>query len=400
MSGVTELGALPRVFRGYAPDAVDELVRSITAAHDRARDEIEELRSQARSLREELDEVQQPERELREAFVTAQREADELRTRAAREADAIRDEARGRARERRAWLEGESARIDAEIERMRGVENEFHEGVRLILLDALRRLDEDGEEPVAESSAESAPQTVPAPAVAVAAPPEARTIVPPPPPPAPPPAASLEDDTMDMPVIPSPAPEPEEPAGDATEMEARPLASRSILYSIAILVAAAGIAVAIWQLQTGTPEPSGTVTTQIVTTTEATVETVAASATAPAQGGDEEAETDGGTSSEPPVETSGEPVEGEATQVALRLRAADGDCWLSVRAGSAGGKLLFEGFLFRGESRRFQAKQVWIRVGNGGNLAARLNGEPLKGLPAGTGEVLVTAEGARTLTLG
>jgi hypothetical protein len=199
--------------------------------------------------------------------------------------------------------------------------------------------------------------------------------------------------------------------GGITEPAARPVASRSILYSIAILVAAAGIAVAIWQLQAGAPEPSGTVTTQIGTTTAAAVGSVAASATASAQAGDgiqtaaetaaePAAETEAETASEATVGTAPEPAAGGPTNVALRLRAAGGDCWLSVRAGSASGKLLFEGFLFRGESRRFEAKRVWIRVGNGGNLAARLNGERLEGLPAGTGDVLVTADGARTLTLG
>ena len=95
MSGVTELGTLPRVFRGYAPDPVDELVRSVTVACDRARKEIRELSEQARRLDAELQEVMRPERELRETFVLAQREAEELRSHAAREADAIRALSRG-----------------------------------------------------------------------------------------------------------------------------------------------------------------------------------------------------------------------------------------------------------------------------------------------------------------
>jgi cell division septum initiation protein DivIVA len=410
MSGVTELGELPRVFRGYAPEAVDELVSSAGAARARARREIQELREQARRLGEELDEVQQPERELREAFVTAQREADELRTRAVREASAIRDSARERANERMAWLADESTRIQAEIERMRRVEHEFHEAIRVILLDALRRLDENGREPAGQPRDAPVAETGASQAVAVAAPPEARSIVTPAAPASPPPAPSLDEDTIGMPAVSVAQPTVEWPDA-VTEPVARPVASRSILYSIAILVAAAGIAVAIWQLQAGTPEPSGTVTTQIGTTTAAAVGSVAASATASAQADDgvqtaaataaETApETEAETGSEATAGTAAEPAAAGPTNVALRLRAAGGDCWLSVRAGSASGKLLFEGFLFRGESRRFEAKRVWIRVGNGGNLAARLNGERLEGLPAGTGDVLVTADGARTLTLG
>jgi hypothetical protein len=86
-------------------------------------------------------------------------------------------------------------------------------------------------------------------------------------------------------------------------------------------------------------------------------------------------------------------------RLTLVLRAARGDSWVQVRAGSATGRVLYEGFLFSGERRRFEAKQLWLRVGIGGNLDARLNGKPLKGLPAGTGDVLITADGVETLAL-
>jgi DivIVA protein/Domain of unknown function (DUF4115) len=376
---------LARVFRGYAPDAVDELVRSVAAASERTRDEIRELNEEARRLGAELEELEEPERELRETFVVAQREAAELRAEAARKADAIRAEARGRTQERAAWLEAESTRIRSELERMRGAENELHESMRLVLLDALRRLDEPAENAAGAEPEVPASRNGTLPAVAIAS---APAVVP-------------AEETIEMPV-PARIDEPPEPPSAERAAEGRPLASRSLLYAIAILVAAAGIGVAIWQLRAGPPEPVGTTTSPVEATTEAATEPAAAGAGTPATTAEpvETAEPVATTAVEPPATTAEELAPVAPTRFALVLRASGGDCWLSVRAGSASGRLLFEGFLFNGESRRFEARRVWMRVGSGGNLAARLNGKPLRGLPAGTGDVLVTADGARTLALG
>jgi cell division septum initiation protein DivIVA len=394
------------VFRGYAPEAVDELVRSIRAAADRAREEIRELDEQARRLGAELDALEQPERELREVFVLAQREASERRAQAAREADAIRAAACVREQERLAWLESESARLESELERLRGLETELHESMRVVLQEALRRLEEGPVTPAATAERAASPNgTAPAAASPAVAP-----------------VAEAIDDTAEMPAV--PAGEPAELQLAVHEAEAKPRASRPIVYSIAILLAGAGIAVAIWQLRDGTTDPARTASARVATTTEAGAETTASEASASAQAAgatqntppaattaagttaeDEPAATaaeePGSTTAEEPAETAAdEPAGPPPPPVALVVRAAGGDSWLSVRAGSASGRLLFEGFLFRGESRRFEAERVWMRVGRGGNLAARLNGKPLRGLPAGTGDVLVTADGAETLALG
>lgn len=377
---------LVRVFRGYAPDAVDELVRSISASADLTRSEIRELDERARRLGAELEELEQPDRELRETFITAQREAAELRAQAARKANAIRAEARSRTHERVAWLAAESARISSELERMRGLEDELHGSMRVVLQDALRRLDESAETPTEAEAEEPASSNGTLPAAAATAVPVPKPV----------------DETIELPVVPPSIFEPAELPSVERAEEERPLASRSILYSIAILAAAAGIGVAIWQLRADSPEPARTATAEIVTTTEAAAEAATTAAETPVQTAEATgtAEPAATTVSEPPATTADEPAAPPPARVALSLRAAGGDCWLSVRAGSANGKLLFEGFLFDGESRRFEAKQVWMRVGSGGNLAARLNGKPLRGLPAGTGDVLVTADGAETLALG
>jgi cytoskeleton protein RodZ len=77
----------------------------------------------------------------------------------------------------------------------------------------------------------------------------------------------------------------------------------------------------------------------------------------------------------------------------LLLVASRGDCWLSVRAGSREGRVLYEGMLRRGEKVSVADSRVWIRVGAPWNLEARRNGRPLGGLPADTGNVLVTPTG-------
>jgi hypothetical protein len=86
-----------------------------------------------------------------------------------------------------------------------------------------------------------------------------------------------------------------------------------------------------------------------------------------------------------PVPTSGR----------LVLTAARGDCWLVVRAGSAGGRVLFSGTLFRSRTVSFQGRKFWISLGAASNVDARFNGKRLRGFPTGTANVL--ADGARTM---
>jgi cytoskeleton protein RodZ len=77
----------------------------------------------------------------------------------------------------------------------------------------------------------------------------------------------------------------------------------------------------------------------------------------------------------------------------LLLAAAHGDCWLSVRVGSRDGRVLYEGMLRRGEEVRVFGARFWIRIGAPWNLEARWNRRALRGLPAGTGNVVVARGG-------
>ena len=75
------------------------------------------------------------------------------------------------------------------------------------------------------------------------------------------------------------------------------------------------------------------------------------------------------------------------------LTAARGPCWLSIRRDSASGKRLYLGILRRGRSVRLSERRIWMHVGAGENLVARLNGRKIKDFPEGVAEVTVTAEG-------
>jgi hypothetical protein len=83
----------------------------------------------------------------------------------------------------------------------------------------------------------------------------------------------------------------------------------------------------------------------------------------------------------------------------LSLTAVDGDCWLQVRAGSAGGELLYEGTLQQGQRQRFlKWRRLWIELGAPAYLVAKLNGHELKGFPDSPAIVVISVKGSRTVS--
>jgi hypothetical protein len=79
------------------------------------------------------------------------------------------------------------------------------------------------------------------------------------------------------------------------------------------------------------------------------------------------------------------------------LRASLGDCWIAVRLGSAGGPLLYENLLRRGQAVSFVRMPLWVRVGAPANLVLVFDGRPLAPLSGyGPLNVVVGARGIRT----
>jgi cytoskeletal protein RodZ len=104
----------------------------------------------------------------------------------------------------------------------------------------------------------------------------------------------------------------------------------------------------------------------------------------------------------PPAATTTAPAppakrgrDGTPALARLVVTASRGDCWLSVRAGSRDGRVLYEGMLREGDSLRVARTRLWVRMGAPWNLEARLNGRALRGLPGDTGNVFVTRAGVR-----
>jgi RodZ C-terminal domain len=70
------------------------------------------------------------------------------------------------------------------------------------------------------------------------------------------------------------------------------------------------------------------------------------------------------------------------------VKATTGDCWLQARAGSAKGRVLYEGTLVQGTSIRFRAKRVWLRLGAASHVLVTVGGKPHE-IPTGTVDLLL-----------
>ncbi len=75
---------------------------------------------------------------------------------------------------------------------------------------------------------------------------------------------------------------------------------------------------------------------------------------------------------------------------------ARGPCWLSVRAGSESGRVLYERMLQPGQRAGFAGARLWIRIGAPWNVDAFLDGKRVA-LPNTVGNVIVTQLGVRPL---
>jgi cell division septum initiation protein DivIVA len=409
--------ALPRRLLGYERGQVDGLLSALRAGHEAASAERAELTAALAGLEARAAEASALERELRETILAAQRVVEARRCDAERDAAALVAAAQSEANSTSAALAAERDRVEAEIERLRELERSFRAQARALVEEALARLG---------SVETAAPRPEHPPAV------EGDVRPPVPTRPAAAPLPSLEDDTLSF--VPLTGLVAAEPASPADSIPAEPRADgrepsseergplppeqelggelltaeaaeapgaltgrrRSLALSLGILAVGALIAVGIWQLasdgEAASPAPAAVgADVQPVPVADTAVPAVAPEVVEPV-GADAAA---GATAEQAADETP----RVRPAKARLVLRTAGGDAWVLVRAGSAKGKILFEGFLYDGESRRFAERRLWLRVGDPTHLRARLNGEP-SDLPPGTADLLATPAGMRTLSLG
>jgi len=84
-----------------------------------------------------------------------------------------------------------------------------------------------------------------------------------------------------------------------------------------------------------------------------------------------------------------------APPAGVQFAARTGSVWLSVREGSATGRVLYQNTLPAGHSVRFSRRRLWVRVGAPWNLGLTAAGHRLAVPLHATGDMLVTAAGAR-----
>lgn len=94
----------------------------------------------------------------------------------------------------------------------------------------------------------------------------------------------------------------------------------------------------------------------------------------------------------PVTQTITRAVNPTPTRARLVFIAARGRCWLMVRRGSATGPLVYEATVEQGQTVRFTAGTLWIRIGAPWNLDATLAGKPVQ-LPSAIGNLIVTPTG-------
>jgi cytoskeletal protein RodZ len=85
--------------------------------------------------------------------------------------------------------------------------------------------------------------------------------------------------------------------------------------------------------------------------------------------------------SQPATTTAKTTIARSPRSTALVVRATRGNCWLQVRAdGASDGRVLFEGTLAQGQTKRFDEPKLWIRFGAPGAVDVSRGGTAVGGL--------------------
>ncbi len=378
-----------RAFRGYSRSAVNELFEHLASTLDEAEAGCAALRVREAALRRELEQGESLDRRMRETMITAQRDIDRMEAETKRESEALRERARIDALETEDEFEDEHEALAASFAEVRRIESELRAGTRALVERALSELSR-APGAVAVAAVDEAPAAV-----------EQTQSIPVLPPP--PRAEDVEPqaESEAIPAFTSAAATEEEeedtrsfalaPPDDAEDLAVAHRPRRLPVLSFAILLAGTLIAIGIWQLSSADGASKANASAQLADAT------LPAPSTSPV----ETVPTAPSSSAEPEATPTAQPAEVVTPSKAELVITADaGDCWLQVRAGSAVGRLLYDGFLYQGDKERFTAKRLWVRLGNPGNVSATLAGKPIENLPPGTGDMVVTAGGVKVVSLG
>ncbi len=136
-----ERAEIRKTFRGYDPQAVDELLRAAARTIEVQLIDNQQLREQNERQRFELERTRADETTLKDTLILAQKTADETRVAAQRHADAIIEEARQSALAERVACQQKLSEIRWEIERLRHEKTRFTDEMRDLLTRQLRQLD-------------------------------------------------------------------------------------------------------------------------------------------------------------------------------------------------------------------------------------------------------------------
>lgn len=90
--------------------------------------------------------------------------------------------------------------------------------------------------------------------------------------------------------------------------------------------------------------------------------------------------------------TAAEPV-ATPKLVHVRLTAARNDSWVEVRAGSATGRVLFDGVVRQGTSISVRGRSLWARFGAIGNFDVSIDGRTVHPALNGTVDTVITGSG-------
>ena len=75
----------------------------------------------------------------------------------------------------------------------------------------------------------------------------------------------------------------------------------------------------------------------------------------------------------------------------FQIVATRGNCWLSIRDGTATGAVRYEGLLEQGQTVRLRSRSIWLSAGAAGNLDVLVDGKPVP--LSGTIETILPANG-------